>query len=115
MLSSEEILEKTKKVLEDEGYEFGEEKTNLEVLSEFILPGLKNSKDTLGSIYSLQTRPRGGILGKIKNKIQMKIVNTCINVIEKQSMKQQKFNELTYRAIERLIEENKELREKLNS
>lgn len=107
MIKSEELLENTKRVLEDEGYEFDKSKDPMELLEEFILPGLKNSKDTLGAIYTFQSRERSGIVGKIYSVIQRKIVNTCINVIERQSMKQQKFNELAYKAIEMLIEEKK--------
>ncbi len=113
-MNSETLLKNAKNVLEQEGTEVNDlNKSPEEVLKEFILPGLKNSKDTLGSIYTFQTRQRQGFLGKLKTLIQDKLVNTTINVVEKQSMKQQKFNELTFRAIEKLIEENKELREKI--
>lgn len=112
-MDSEKILKNIEGVLEEEGYSTKDDKSNSELLEEYILPGLKNSKDVLGSIYSFQSRERHGFLGRIKSSFQTKIVNTCINVIEKQSMKQQKFNELTYRAIEKLVEENKELRSKL--
>lgn len=114
-MNSEEILKNVENVLKEEGFDFGDKKTNSEILEEFILPGLKNSKDILQSIYSFQIRSRSGVLGKLKTGLQNKIINTCINVIEKQSMKQQKFNELTFRAIETLVKENKELRERLQS
>jgi len=112
-MTEEEILKKTKELLMEEGIDLDRtDKTPSEMLEEFILPGLKGSKDTLESIYSMQAKDRGGVLGSIKSKVQRKLINTIINVIEKQAMRQQKFNELSYKAIELLIEENKALRSK---
>ncbi|MEP7103787.1 MAG: hypothetical protein ABI721_03700 [Candidatus Dojkabacteria bacterium] len=109
-LTEEQILKKTRELLLEEGIDLDRtDKTASEMLEEFILPGLKGSKDTLESIYYMQAKDRGGFLGKIKSIVQRKLINTTINVIEKQSMRQQKFNELTYKAIELLIEENKNL------
>jgi len=87
---------------------------NKTLLEEYLLPGLKGSKDILGSLYAFKSRARGGFVGKVKTTLQKIIINTVINVIEKQSMKQQKFNELTYKAIEGLIKENTDLRSKLD-
>ncbi|MEO6728621.1 MAG: hypothetical protein ABIM99_01740 [Candidatus Dojkabacteria bacterium] len=113
-MTEEEILKKTKELLMEEGIDLDRtDKTSSEMLEEFILPGLKGSKDTLESIYSMQSRERGGLLGGITSKIQRKLINTVINVIEKQAMRQQKFNELSYKAIELLIQENKDLKNKL--
>jgi hypothetical protein len=114
-MNSEEILKKVNEILEQEGLLENNTTSPAEALDEFILPGLKNSKDILSTIYVFQTRNRTGILGKLKSIVQTKIVNTCINVIERQSMKQQKFNELTFRAIETLTAENKALREEVES
>lgn len=112
-MTEAEILKKTKELLAEEGIDLDRtDKSPSEMLEEFILPGLKGSKDTLESIYSMQTRERAGILGKFTSKIQKKLINTVINVIEKQAMRQQKFNELSYKAIELLIEENKTLKNK---
>lgn len=109
-MKSEQILQNAKKVLAEEGsLTDANEKTNSELLEEFILPGLKNSQNTLADIY-FSPKNRSGLLGKLKTKIQKVIINTTINVIEKQSMKQQKFNSLTVKAIEALLEENKRLR-----
>ena len=114
--TSEELMQNAKKILEDEGlYEDHKDQTPEQMLTEFIMPGLKSSKDILSTIYAFQSREREGFLGKIKSAIQRKIIYTVINVIEKQSMRQQKFNELTYRAIEQLVEENKELKKKLEN
>lgn len=112
--NSQELLKRAQKVLEDEGlYKENVDQSPSAVLKEFIMPGLKSSKDILSTIYTFQSRDREGFFGKIKTAIQRKIIFTVINVIEKQSMRQQKFNELTYRAIEQLIEENKDLKAQL--
>lgn len=114
--TANDLLIKAKEVLKNEGTDLdAQELSNTDLLNEFILPGLKNSKDTLSTIYAFQSRAREGILGQFKTKIQNKIINTVVNVIEKPSMKQQKFNELTYQAIEKLVAENAELRRHLQS
>lgn len=112
-MTSEEILKKVEEVLKEEGLEFDSKMDNEKILNEFIIPGLQNSKNTLQSLYGFQGRARGGVIGKIKSLFQNKIINTCINVIEKQSIRQQKFNELTYKAIETLVDENKKLKEEV--
>lgn len=111
MINSKNLISKAEKILDEEGITTSSINPE-EELAEFILPGLNASKDTLEAIY-FKSRSRSGFLGKIKTKLQEKIIFTVINVIEKQSMKQQKFNILTYKAIERLALENKQLREKL--
>lgn len=109
-----DLVSKAEELLQNEDPNFNKkDMTSDQVLKEFILPGLKNSKDTLGSIYDFKSRSRSGFLGGLKTAFQNKIINTVINVIEKPSMKQQKFNELTYKAIEALIAENEELKKKL--
>ena len=50
------------------------------------------------------------ILLKLKSWLQNKIIFTTVNVIEKPSQKQQKFNELVYKALEILIKENNEFK-----
>lgn len=110
---SKGILEKARELLKEEGLDTSAQMSSKEVFNEFILPGLKGSKDTLASIYAFKTRSRSGFLGKIKGAVQSKLINTIINTIEKQSMKQQKFNDLAFKAIELLIKENEELKEKL--
>ncbi len=108
-----DILEKVNKLLESEGKDSKELNiSNTELLNDFLLPALKSSKDVLGSIYAFDSRERSGLLGNIKSKVQRKIINTVINVVEKQSMRQQKFNDLMYKSIEILIEENSSLKKK---
>lgn len=110
---SKELLDKVNSLLKEEGIDNSvNDIDNSTLLKEYLLPGLKSSKDVLGSLYSFKSRERGGFIGKVKTKVQGLIINTVINVIEKQSMKQQKFNELTYKAIEALIKENEELRKR---
>lgn len=112
--NSRKLIQKAEEILRNEDPNFQkEEMTTEEIMNEFILPGLKNSKDTLASIYDFKSRSRSGFLGGLKTAFQNKIINTVINVIEKPSMKQQKFNELTYKAIEMLVKENEELKKKL--
>ncbi len=107
--SSEEMLNTTNQILSEEGVDSKDMNNPNEALKSFILPGLNSSKDTLSSIY-YKSRIRGGFVGKLKTKIQSIIINTVINVVERQSMKQQKFNGLVYKAVETLEKENKELR-----
>jgi len=110
---SKALLNKVNELLKEEGIDTeNTEIDNTTMLKEYLLPGLKNSKDVLGSLYSFKSRERGGVAGKVKTKLQSLIINTVINVIEKQSMKQQKFNEITFKAIEALIKENEELRKR---
>lgn len=111
MIDSKIVLNKAQDILDQEGLSTAQIKPEDE-LAEFILPGLKSSKDTLEAIY-FKSRQRSGLLGRLKTKLQNKIIFTVINVIEKQSMKQQKFNTLTYKAIEKLVNENKALKEEV--
>lgn len=112
-MKEDKLLKDVKEILKGEGVE---EKvmTRDEVYKEFLLPGLNNSKNILEPLYSFKVNSKSGIIGKLKMAVQSKIVNTCINVLERQSIKQQKFNELTFRSIEKLIEENRELRKKID-
>ena len=54
-MKKEELLKNVQKILQDEGTDI-KELTNDELLNDFILPGLKNSKDVLTSIYSFKTK-----------------------------------------------------------
>lgn len=108
-MNSNELIKRAEEYLKEEGVDLNE-KTDEDTLKEYILPAMESSKDILSSVYAFQSRSREGIPGKIKTYIQKKIIFTVINVIEKQSMRQQKFNELTYRAIQKLIAENENLK-----
>lgn len=112
--NSEQILNTTNQILSEEGVDSSDIKNPTEALKNFILPGLNSSKDTLSSIY-YKSRTREGIVGKMKTKIQGVIINTVINVVERQSMKQQKFNGLVYKAVEALEKENEELRSEISA
>ncbi len=114
-MDSKELLKKAESILENEGELNKKDYSPMQKVDEFILPAMQASKDVLSPIYAFKSRGREGFLGKLKTMIQNKIIFTVINVIEKQSMKQQKFNELTFRAIEQLSEENKSLRKQLES
>lgn len=103
------ILGKVEKYLEQKDPFFKKESlSEEEFLAQYLLPSLENSKDILDGLYSSNNvKERRGLFGKIKTKIERKIVNIVINVIERQSAKQQKFNELTFRAIELLVQKKK--------
>lgn len=111
-MDSKTLLQNAENILKEEGVDLSK-MTDTQTLKEYILPAMESSKDVLSSIYTFQSRTRESFLGKIKTKIQQKIIFTVINVIEKQSMRQQKFNELTYRAVEKLIAENENLKKEI--
>lgn len=113
-MDSKELLQKAENYLANEGVDVSG-KSDSETLTEYILPAMESSKDILSAIYAFQSRSRQGFFGKIKTFIQRKIIFTVVNVIEKQSMRQQKFNELTYRAVEKLIAENESLKKEIEA
>ena len=49
----------------------------------------------------------------MKNMVLGRLKNITLNVVERESMKQQKFNELTYQSIQNLTKEIEELKRKL--
>lgn len=112
-MEKDKLLKKVNNILEEEGSSNTE--TYVNSLDEFLLPGLSKTKDTMSHLYSFQPYPKGGLIGKLKNFILNKIKNIVVNILEKQSMRQQKFNDLTVKAIEELIKENKELKAKLSN
>jgi len=103
---SKELLKKVNEFLKEEGIDISNTEIDAQTLmQEFLLPGLKNSKDVLSALYSFQVKPREGFVGRLKSLVQRKLTNSTINVIEKQAMRQQKFNELVYRTLEVLANE----------
>lgn len=107
-MDKEKLLKNAEMILEQEGYvDEDNNLSNIEIIEKHILPALKNSKNTLSEILNFESRDRKGIVGKVKSFILGKLKNIVINVVEKQSAKQQKFNELVYQAIEKLVEEKK--------
>lgn len=113
-MDSKQLLKNVEAILIEEGVDLTK-KSDSETLEEYILPAMESSKDILSTIYTFQSRGREGFAGKVKTFIQRKIIFTVINVIEKQSMRQQKFNELTYRAVEKLVAENESLKKEIES
>src|SRR5688500_2884171 len=106
--SSTEILNNVNEVLANEGADTSNQYTDsLDILEKLILPGLKNSKNTMSSLYKYTPPQKGGILGKFKGMVLIRLRNIILNVVEGESMKQHKFNELTYKAIEELVAEVK--------
>lgn len=106
--NSEGLLNNVNQILTEEGSEDTNQYTDsLDILEKLILPGLKNSKNTMSSLYKYTPPQKGGILGKFKGMILIRLRNIVLNVVEAESMKQHKFNELTYKAIEELTAELK--------
>jgi hypothetical protein len=108
--TSDELLKKVDEFLESEGTVSDSNMTTAELLEEYILPAMKQSKSTLGSIYDYQPRNKSGFIGNLRNKAINKIKNVVVSTMEKPMIKQQKYNELLFKAVEALIEENKKLR-----
>lgn len=107
-MKKEDLIQRAEVILEKEGIVSESDKyTNIEFIEKYILPSLKNSKNTLSDILSFETRDRKGFVGKLKSFVLSKLKNIVINVVEKQSAKQQKFNELVFLAMEKLVEEVK--------
>jgi hypothetical protein len=113
-VEKENLLKKVNEILENEGELIeNNSKNSLDAIEENIIPAMANAKNTLASLYKYAPKDKKGLIGKLKNGILGRLKNITLNVVERQSMQQQKFNELTYNAIELLLKENKELREKL--
>lgn len=105
MINKQEILQKIGEIIEEEGLSSNNDLCTEELFKEFILPSLEQSKQTLSSLYKFEVKNYGGIFGKIKYKIITKIKNIVINVVERESMRQQKFNELVYQSMLLLVDE----------
>ena len=106
MNKSEELLEKVNQIIKNEGFAAPEDLSSSEKLDKYIIPGIQNSKNTLAELYKFSPKDKQGFVGKLKNMILGKVKNITLNVVERESMRQQKFNELTYQA---LVEMKKEL------
>lgn len=114
-IKTEELLDKVNNVIKK--YDIGtviEKKPPIIALQENIIPAMEQSKNTLGGLYKYSPNDKSGFIGKIKNLILGKLKNITINVVERQSMRQQKQNDLTYQAIQNLTAELQELKEKIS-
>ena len=110
-MTKERLLEKVNNVLKEEQVNFSNI-PNDEKLNSYIIPSLEQSKNTLSNLYKYE--PIGkGVFRKLKVMIFSKLKNIVINIVEKESTRQQKFNELAFQAICLIAEENKELKKKL--
>lgn len=103
-MTSEEIIKKIEMMLEEEQRSIPKEISSEEKLTKYILPALEKNKSTLANLYQYAPKTAQGIFGKLKAKILLKLRNVTINTVERESMRQQKFNELVYQAI---VEMNK--------
>ena len=111
-MEAKTLLEKVNKVLESEGVA-ASQLTNEEKLYDFIFPGIENAKSTLSSLHKNKKKKGNSPIGKIKSFILKRVRNIVINTVEAESMKQQKFNDMTYQALVILQEENKKLQAEL--
>lgn len=113
-LSSEEILAKTRELLKNEGYDLEDGSTE-DRLEKLIIPALAASRNVQGALYSYEPAYGSSPVRKLKNFILGKLRNITVAVVEKAIMRQQKVNELTYRAILELQQENAQLRKQLKT
>jgi len=117
-MNQEEILKKLNDYIKDHD-PFFQETTNLkkstfDILEEDVLPVLKVNKNILENLYSWDYKKTNkSLITKIKNYLKKIIKNIVINIIERIEIKQAKFNEITYTAIEILIKENRELKKQI--
>lgn len=98
-MTAEEIVQKIGNILEEEQRSIPKEISSEEKLSKYILPALEKNKSTLANLYQYAPKTANGFLGRIKAKILLKLRNITINIVERESMRQQKFNELVYQAL----------------
>jgi DNA primase large subunit len=113
MTDKTEFLKKLDDYLTDHGLSASEYLDTKAKLDQYGLPALAATKSILNDIYSYRPPTGDGILRKVKNKIINLIRNVSISTIELSTIKQNKFNELTYQFIDMLVAENKELRERI--
>lgn len=114
MQSKDELLTKLKTYLQNElGIDESSKPSDSELLRNYIIPALESSKSTLESLVVRSGRKRPGFLGKIKDKIENIVKNIALGLIEKTESKQNKFNEMIYRAVIILSEENITLKKEL--
>ncbi len=112
-MEKKELLENVNEILADEGYESSESESENK-LEELILPALATSRDIQSYLYAYEPPSGKGFVRKIKNTLLSKLRNIIVNVLERLTMRQQKFNELTYQALIELTEENKNLKDQLS-
>lgn len=85
-----------------------QEFSEVEMIEKFLLPALKNSKNSLQSLYSYEPTQRHGFIGKLKTYIEKKVSNMVKSNLERQSINQQKFNDVVAQILEYLLIEVKE-------
>lgn len=103
--SSEELIAKSEYMLEQEGLNATTIQDPLLKLEAYIIPGLENSKNILGSLYLWEPSQKNGLIGKLKNSILVRIRNIVLNVLERQVMRQQKFNDLMFESVKAISEQ----------
>lgn len=112
MLQQDELVEKLDKYLDDSGV-FTPDQAGESDLYEQALPAMEATKSILQDVYAYQP-PTGGWWRQIKNKIIGLIRNITISTVELVVIKQNKYNEINYRLISKLIEDNQKLRQEID-
>ena len=110
---SQAILENAKKMLKAEGITTDSSEPDNK-LEQHILPVLEKSRDIQSYLYSYEPPHASGIVRKAKNFVLTKFRNIIVNVMERVTMRQQKYNELLYQAIIELQRENAELKDQIS-
>jgi len=113
-MDKDQLIANVKKFLkEKEGFDVdGSKVSGIDLIDKFLIPALRSSKDSLTALYDYFPKKRSGLLGKIKNKIEILVSNMVKSNLEKQSLRQQKFNDVVVQILEILTEiEKKKLEE----
>lgn len=100
-----DLVNNAKKILEQEGLNMSDDLTAMEKIEKYLIPAMQNSKDTLEVLYDYKPREKSGFIGKIKNLIINKVKNISLATIEKQAIRQQKYNDLVFQVLENLKKE----------
>lgn len=111
--STQEVLQNVDDLLSDEGLT-PDQADSGHKLEEHILPVLEKSRDIQSYLYSYEPPHARGFVRKLKNTFLTKMRNIIVNVMERATMRQQKYNELTYQAILELAQENRELKSEIS-
>lgn len=108
------ILQRVNEFLKDQGVELTAQKSQKEVIEQYILKTLRNNKEIQKDLYTPITFASDNKLRKLKNFVINKIANITRNTVEKSLTKQQKYNDNVLLVLEYLITENQQLRSQLD-
>jgi hypothetical protein len=97
--SAAELRSRAEQVLADQAYS-SLTPANTDKLSAYILPAMQHSKNIQSGLYSWEPPVGGGRWRQIKNWILLKCKSVVVNILERSFVRQQKYNELNYQALE---------------